>query len=293
MKGAEWVYKPNGEVLPGQTLPKGVNRLAMCVEYDGSAYCGWQRQSHSPSVQALVEKALSVVAAEPVQIVCAGRTDTGVHATSQIVHFDTSVDRESHNWQLGCIGNLPSDISVNWVTSVPAQFHARFSALSRTYRYVILNRAHRPAILNSGVSWVRPKLNHLEMAEALAFLRGRHDFSSFRAAGCGANTPVREVLFTDVRRLGELVVLEITANAFLQHMVRNIVGALVEIGSQDFPPEHMAKILACRDRRKSAVTASPNGLYLVDVDYPSEFSLPLTTRGPVFLDAALASEPIS
>lgn len=290
MRGAEWVYKPNGELLPGQSLPDGVSRLAMSVEYDGAAYCGWQRQSHSPSVQALVEKALSVVAAESIQVACAGRTDTGVHATSQIVHFDTSARRDPHNWQLGCISNLPADIAINWVKSVPAQFHARFSALSRTYRYVILNKRHRPAILSSAVSWVRPELDHLKMADALACLRGRHDFSSFRAAGCSAKTPVREVSFTDVRRVGDLIVIEITANAFLQHMVRNIVGALIEIASEDLSPEHMAQLLAGRDRKKSAMTAAPNGLYLVDVEYPSEFGLPPTKRGPAYLDAIFAAE---
>lgn len=287
MTSAEWEYAPNGEIPVGRTLPEDVFRIAMKIEYDGAAYSGWQRQLNAPSIQETLEHALSKIANDSVQLVCAGRTDTGVHATSQFAHFDTRAVRPDHKWQLGANSSLPSDIAVSWVKSVPGQFHARFSAKSRTYRYVIYNKRYAPAILGSGLTWCRNQLDSEKMHSAAQFLLGQHDFSSFRAAGCGANSPVRRVRSARVHRVADFIVLEITANAFLQHMVRSIVGLLIKIGSSDLPPEYLDEILKLKDRTKSAPTAKPNGLYFVDVEYPPEFSVPYNVRGPSFLQAAI------
>ena len=285
MTTASWEYQPNGEIPEGRTLPEDVRRFAMKVEYDGSSYSGWQRQKHSTSVQQTLENCLSKVADEPIELVCAGRTDAGVHASSQIVHFDSRANRSERNWMLGCNSALPADIKICWVKSVSAHFHARFSALSRTYRYLIYNKAHSPAILSNGLTWCRPELDAEKMHQAIQLLIGEHDFSSFRASGCVASSPVRTILAAKVSRSGDFVILEVTANAFLQHMVRNIVGVLLEIGSTDLPPSHMQKLLELRDRTKSAPTAAPNGLYLVDVEYASEFGLPKMMRGPSFMES--------
>lgn len=284
MTNAGWAYKPNGEIPQGYSLPDGILRFAMKVEYDGSNYSGWQRQQHSPSVQETLEACLSKVADEPIAVVCAGRTDAGVHASSQIVHFDSEANRAEHNWMLGCNGVLPADIKVCWVKSVPGQFHARFSALSRSYRYIIYNKTYSPAILSKSLTWWRKPLDSDKMNEAVRLLLGEHDFSSFRAARCAANSPVRMLRSASVIRVNDFVILEITANAFLQQMVRNIVGVLLQIGSSDLPATHIAELLALKDRTKSAPTAPPNGLYLVDVEYASEFCLPEAIRGPSFLE---------
>ena len=264
-------------------LPAGVKRIAAAVEYDGSAFCGWQRQRHSPSVQASVEAALSRVANESISVVCAGRTDTGVHGTNQIVHFDTAAKRHNRNWLLGGNANLPYGIRLHWVAEQTADFHARFSATARTYRYLISNQAQRSALFYHGLSWEKRPLNAPDMHRAIQHLIGEHDFSSFRAAGCQSNSPNRNIHRARVWRQADLVIVEITANAFLHHMVRNIVGALLCIGRRDRSKDWLKELLLLRDRTKAPPTAPPNGLYLVRVNYPDCFDVPLFVPGPQFI----------
>ena len=279
----DWQYLSNCLVPEGQQLPQGVKRIAAAVEYDGSVFCGWQRQSHSPSVQQEVEEALSQVADEPIKLVCAGRTDTGVHATNQIVHFDTRAQRSARNWLLGANANLPDAVQLHWVGEMSAQFHARFCALSRTYRYVIANQPCRPALFHSGVTWHRKPLNEQAMDSAARLLLGEQDFSSFRAAGCQSNSPNRNVHTAKVWRQDMLVIFEITANAFLHHMVRNLAGALMLIGEGKADEGWLSGLLAVKDRTKAPATAQPNGLYLVDVGYPEQFDLPEVRKGPLLV----------
>ncbi|MEJ2362126.1 MAG: tRNA pseudouridine(38-40) synthase TruA [Gammaproteobacteria bacterium] len=249
-------------------------RIALGIEYDGSHYCGWQFQDHSPSVQEKVERALSKVANHPVRVSCAGRTDTGVHALGQVVHFDTDATRELHAWVLGGNANLPDDISVLWARSVSPDFHARYSAVRRQYRYVIFNRPVRPAILSGRVSWEYRPLTISLMQEAAKDLVGEHDFSSYRALACQAKSPLRTLYRLDVTRQGELVLLDLEANGFLHHMVRNIAGVLIKIGAGEAEPAWARAVLALRDRTQGGVTASPHGLYFVTAYYPEHFSIP-------------------
>lgn len=251
-------------------------RLAIGIEYDGTAYNGWQRQQNGCGVQERVEQALSIVADETVTTICAGRTDTGVHAAGQVAHFDTSSERADRRWLLGANSNLPDDINVNWVRCVDDEFNARFSATARSYRYLILNRPVRSSLCHRRTWWVRQSLNERRMHDAAQLLAGKHDFSAFRSAGCQASTPVREVTLISVKRDDDRVVLEITANAFLQHMVRNIIGALVAIGSGEQPVEWLAQVLESKDRKHGGVAAPPNGLTLVRVDYPGRYDLPVS-----------------
>ncbi|WP_438951384.1 tRNA pseudouridine(38-40) synthase TruA [Porticoccus sp.] len=264
-------------------LPAGVKRIAAAVEYCGSAFSGWQRQSHSPSVQASVEAALSKVANEGISVICAGRTDTGVHATNQIIHFDTAAKRKDSNWLLGANANLPFGIRLHWVSEQTADFHARFSATARTYRYLIVNQPQRSALFYHGLSWEKRSLETPGMHRAIQLLIGEHDFSSFRASGCQSNSPNRNVHRARVWRQANLVIIEITANAFLHHMVRNIVGALVCIGRGDRSIEWLRELLLLRDRTKAPPTAPPNGLYLVKVNYPDGFRVPQMVPGPQFI----------
>ncbi len=249
-------------------------RLAVGVEYDGSAFYGWQRQRQSPTVQACVEEALARVANHPVTVHCAGRTDTGVHAVCQVIHFDTDAERDERAWVLGANSRLHPGASLLWVRPVAADFHARFSALSRRYSYRILNRWVRPAIERGRVGWVRKPLTAALMHEAAQLLLGEHDFSSFRAAGCQSKSPMRRVDRIDVVRHGQHVHVDIEANAFVYHMVRNIVGALLAIGLGERDQDWLAEVLAARDRRQSAVTAEASGLYFMDVRYSPRFELP-------------------
>lgn len=250
-----------------------VQRLAMGLEYDGSGFRGWQTQSHARTIQPLVEQALSKVADEPVQVVCAGRTDAGVHATSQIIHFDTRAVRVPRAWLLGTNTHLSPEISVQWVRPVPQDFHARFSARWRAYRYIILNRLMRPALLRRRVTWIHRSLEAEPMHEAAQYLLGEHDFSSFRALGCQARHPVREVQSVRVWRHGDFIHLDIRANAFLHHMVRNIAGALLCVGRGERPPEWLGELREARDRSQAGVTAPPDGLYLVAVGYDPRFDV--------------------
>ena len=249
-------------------------RIALGIEYDGTAYNGWQSQRTGDGVQTVVEKALTQVADENVKVTCAGRTDTGVHASGQVVHFDTSSDRNQRGWLLGANSNLPDNIAVTWVRSVSDDFHARFSATARRYRYVILNRQVRSALHRHRAWWVNQPLDAERMHEAAQVMLGKHDFSAFRAVGCQASTPVREITSISVARDEDWIVLDVGANAFLQHMVRNIAGSLVSVGSGDETAEWFSAILASRDRKQGGVAAPPHGLTLIGVDYPSKFELP-------------------
>ncbi|HTP37982.1 MAG TPA: tRNA pseudouridine(38-40) synthase TruA [Steroidobacteraceae bacterium] len=249
-------------------------RIAAGVEYHGAAYCGWQSQPAAPSVQARVEQALSRVADSPVAVVCAGRTDAGVHALSQVIHFDTEARRAERAWVLGANSHLPPDISLRWARPVPQDFHARFSATARAYRYLILNRGVRPAVGGGLALCVYQRLDAGAMQAAAELLVGEHDFSAFRAAECQARSPVRRIRSLSVRRDGELLVVDVTANAFLHHMVRNIVGLLLVVGKGEAPPSRAAEQLQSRNRASGEATAAAHGLYLSRVEYPGQFGLP-------------------
>lgn len=249
-------------------------RIAIGIEYDGTAYNGWQRQRTGLGVQERLEQALSEVANESVEVTCAGRTDAGVHASGQVAHFDTAADRSDRSWLLGANTNLPHDICLTWVMPVGDDFHARFSALARRYRYRILNRLVRSALHRRRAWWVHRQLDHRRMHEAAQALLGQHDFSAFRAAGCQASNAVREVTDIAVTRDGDWVLLDVTANAFLQHMVRNIAGTLVAIGCGDEDVGWAARVLAGRDRCLAGMAAPPHGLTLVQVFYPDLFGIP-------------------
>lgn len=262
---------------------QNIRRIALCVRYDGSRYHGWQNQEALLTVQGCLEKALSYVADHPVTAVSAGRTDAGVHATGQIVHFDTHANRNDHAWVFGANSHLPPDMSVVWAKHLWMDFHARHSALLRRYRYIIYNNEVRPGILRHAVGWYYRLLDEEKMRQAGQYLVGEHDFSAFRGAGCESSTPIREIFDIDVVRYRRMIVLDIQANAFLLHMVRNIVGVLVAVGSGQKPPEWVKAVLESRDRRQGGVTFSPYGLYLVEVKYPEHFDLPSTSLGPFFL----------
>ncbi len=262
-----------------------LHRVALGVEYDGAAFHGWQRQGDPvmPTVQSSLEKALAGISAHPVGLVCAGRTDTGVHATAQVVHFDCQIDRGEKAWLRGTNSLLPPSVRVRWARSVNDDFHARFSAQSRRYHYVILDSAVEPAILSRQLTHTRLALDIERMHEAGQHLLGEHDFTSFRATGCQSKTPFREVMRLQVHRHHRFIVLDIEANAFLQHMVRNIAGVLMEIGSGKRSPDWAREVLEKRDRKLAAITARPFGLYLVAVRYPDHFGLPVEPAGPAFL----------
>lgn len=249
-------------------------RIAMGIEYDGSAFCGWQRQQDQPSVQAALESALAQIADHPLEVVVAGRTDTGVHATAQVAHFDTTVLRSDYAWVRGANRFLPPAVSLRWAKPVPDDFHARFSALSRAYRYLICNRPHRPALQRQYMTWICAPLDADKMQEAATHLLGRHDFSAFRASSCQANHPMREIYRIEVRRQQDVIQIDVEANAFLHHMVRNIAGVLISVGSGKRPPDWVQAVLAGRDRCLAGVTALPAGLYLTQVRYPERFVLP-------------------
>ncbi|MWJ28315.1 tRNA pseudouridine(38-40) synthase TruA [Halomonas sp. ZH2S] len=263
-----------------QPLP---GRLAMGVEYDGSAYCGFQRLTHAASVQASLEKALAHIANAPVRVKASGRTDTGVHATRQVVHFDPPTARSEKAWVFGVNAKLPRDIAVRWVKAVPDSFHSRFDALGRRYRYILLNQMSRPVLERANVTWCRDHLNAEAMHIAAQALVGEHDFTSFRAAGCQSRTPWRHLHFIDVKRHGPLVVVDVQGNAFLHHMIRNIVGALVTVGREEQGTDYLVRLLALKDRRQADVTAPGCGLHFVDSLYDERFDLPKELLGPNLL----------
>ncbi len=259
-------------------------RIALGIEYDGSRFSGWQMQKHGTrTVQESVELALSVVANEKIQIVCAGRTDTGVHATGQVVHFDCSVERPERAWIMGVNAHLPDDISSFWVKQVDDDFSARFSATARQYRYVILNRHARSAVLNKRVTWKHGVLDAEAMHQAAQALIGERDFSSFRSAACQAEHARRNVHWVKVTRNADFVYIDIEANAFLHHMVRNIVGSLMMVGRGEQPVEWMADLMNIQDRNQAGPTAAADGLYLVKVTYPEATGVQPAVLLPSFI----------
>lgn len=263
---------------------RALQRLALGIEYDGSAYSGWQVQPEAPNVQAVLEAALGQVAAVPVALICAGRTDAGVHARAQVAHFDTTATRRSRAWLLGGNSYLPADISLQWVLPVPDHFHARYSVVSRTYRYVILNRAARSALARGRALQVHQRLELEPMRTAAVSLLGEHDFSAFRSSECQARSPVRLLQRIEIERSGEWVTIEMTANAFLHHMARNLVGLLMSIGLGRLAVSEAQRQLAARVRDARTVTAPACGLYLWRVEYPPHFGLPI--------DSAMIGPPV-
>ncbi|CAN8140536.1 tRNA pseudouridine(38-40) synthase [uncultured Thiomicrorhabdus sp.] len=254
-------------------------RIALGIEYLGGAYCGYQRQKHCQSVQEYLEKALSSIANETIELFCAGRTDTGVHAIGQVVHFNTNAVRPEKAWIQGANTHLPADIRIAWMQEVPGGddgFHARFSAVARQYRYVIYNRKVHSAVLAGRVTHEPYPLNAELMNQAAQALIGEQDFSSFRAAACQASHAMRNVQSVQVGRVGGFVLIDIQANAFLHHMVRNIVGSLIQVGKQQQPVEWVADLLALQDRTKAAPTAPAEGLYFVNAIYPDVWQIPQT-----------------
>lgn len=273
--------------LSADPLPAG-GRIACRVEYNGARFNGWQLQPHpgSRTVQEEVETALSQVANSPVRVHCAGRTDAGVHGHCQVIHFDSPAARSPKAWVLGANASLPEDVRVHWAVPVPDSFHARFSAVSRRYRYLIANTAVRPPMLSKQLTWHRYPLDAAVMHAEAQCLQGEHDFSAFRAAACQSSTPMRCLHHINVSRQGDLVVIDVQANAFLHHMVRNIAGTLITVGAGRQPAGWAAQLLQGRDRSLAADTAAPHGLYLVDVGYPAEYPLPVSPDGPLFITAS-------
>jgi len=278
-------YQRNMEIRDDGMFPDTMRRVAMGIEYSGVHFKGFQKQaSAANTIQAVLEQAISQVANEAITLVCAGRTDAGVHATGQVIHFDTLAQRPLKAWEQGVNTHLPDDIRVVWAKPVSPQFHARFSAQARSYRYILHPAGVRSAILQRHVTWISSSLDLDAMRAASHCLLGEHDFSAFRAAQCQAHSPVREVRTLNLLKTGPFVELQISANAFLHHMVRNIVGSLIEVGKGRRSARWLSELLAGRDRTKAAATAPPHGLYLVDVAYPSHFGLPEQRQpGPIFL----------
>jgi tRNA pseudouridine38-40 synthase len=249
-------------------------RYALGIEYDGTDFLGWQRLAHGATVQGALETALGRVADQPVAVVCAGRTDSGVHATCQVVHFDSDAERDARAWTLGCNSLLPGSVAVRWTQAVDPAFHARYAARARRYRYRILNRPVRAALDARYVTWERRLLDAERMQAAAQALLGEHDFSAFRTRQCQARHPRRDMQEIDVRRHGDEVLVEVQANAFLHHMVRNIVGSLLMIGRGERPPEWLAQLLEGRDRDVAGPTAPSSGLCFIGPRYPAEWLLP-------------------
>ncbi|MEA3084617.1 MAG: tRNA pseudouridine38-40 synthase [Paraburkholderia sp.] len=258
-----------------------MKRIALGVQYDGSAFCGWQSQPHGKTVQDELERALREFAQVPVQTVVAGRTDTGVHGLGQVVHFDTELDRTDFSWVRGTNAFLPKTIAVQWAKPMPDAFHARFSAFERTYYYVLYVHPFRSPMQATRAGWVHTPLDVDAMRAAAAHLIGEHDFSAFRSSQCQAKTPVKQLYQIDMRQQGDFVHFRFRANAFLHHMVRNLMGCLVDIGRGRHPAEWMAEVLASRDRDCAAPTFMPDGLYLAQVGYPEQFAVPAPQTGSV------------
>lgn len=269
-------------------MPEGMQRIALAVEYNGADFHGLQaQQAGVRTIQAELEKALSSIADEAITIVCAGRTDAGVHATQQIIHFDTLSQRPLKAWVQGANARLPRSVSIQWVKPVTEDFHARFSAFNRTYRYHIYSNTVRPALANDQVTWFKRRLDLRRMVEAGRCLVGEHDFTSFRSSQCQAQSPVRTVEYLRWVEQQGLIVLEIKANAFLHHMVRNFMGTLLTVGAGDREVAWVKTVLDARDRNRASATAPAAGLYLVEVGYDSKFELPDVARYPLHLPSTL------
>jgi len=253
-------------------------RVALGIEYHGGGFCGWQTQPAACSVQDKLEHALGQIAGESIATICAGRTDAGVHALAQVVHFDTAADRPESAWVRGTNALLPSTLAVTWATRVEPRFHARYSALGRSYRYVLLNHAVRPAADQGRVGWHHRPLALDAMRSAAQLLIGDHDFSAFRSSECQARSPVRQLRSLEIARRGDYVIFDLCANAFLHHMVRNIIGSLVYVGNGKHPPQWLGEVLAGRDRTHAAPTFDASGLYLAQVEYGAEWGLPQVSR---------------
>ncbi len=249
-------------------------RISAIIEYDGSGFCGWQLQEGARTVQGCVEQALGKVADEAVRVITAGRTDAGVHACAQVIHFDTTAVRSDYAWLRGTNSNLPPEVALLWVREAAAEFHARFSATGREYRYVILNRPVRPTFLARRTTHEYRRLDVARMRVAAQYLIGTHDFSSYRAVQCQAKSPVRELRRLDIKRHGDILVMTVEANAFLHHMVRNLAGVLMTIGAGERAPEWAQEVLEARNRSLGGITASAEGLYLTAVEYPAHFNIP-------------------
>lgn len=259
-----------------RTTQSTTQRIALAVEYDGSSFSGWQLQKNARTVQCVVQSALSEVANHAVVVSCSGRTDAGVHAQCQVIHFDTTAQRSLRSWVYGANANLPKEVSIQWAHPVNFEFHARFSAQRRQYRYIIFNRAIRPTLLVNKVTWCYRDLDASLMAEAAQCLLGEHDFSSYRAVGCQAKSPIRTLHRLHVRRYEQFVIIDLEANGFLHHMVRNIAGVLMEIGAGKAPTRWAQEVLEHKDRSLGGVTAQPNGLYFIGATYPENYQFPTT-----------------
>ncbi len=249
-------------------------RIALGLEYDGSHFWGWQTQPQGRTVQDVLQRALSQIGNHSISVVAAGRTDTGVHAMEQVVHFDTEAERPLTAWVRGVNALLPPTVTVNWAHPVSPQFHARFSARGRSYRYVLINRPTRSALYAGKMGWFHSPLSLERMQQAAACLLGKHDFSSFRASECQAKSPVKTLYKLEVSQSGELLVFDLQADAFLHHMVRNIVGCLVYVGKEKYPVEWMQELLIQRSRKLAAPTFAPDGLYFKHVSYEPKWQLP-------------------
>ncbi len=256
-----------------------MKRIVLGIEYDGSGFYGWQWQTHHRSIQQTLENALSKIAQHRISVQCAGRTDTGVHALEQVVHFDTHAVRDLQAWQRGTNTHLPPDVRVIWAKEAIGDFHARYSAIARYYRYSILNRPTPSALMRGRTTWCALPLNAQTMHEAAQSLLGQHDFTSFRAQGCQSKSPCRRLYFIDVTRSGEQVIIDLSANAFLHHMVRNIAGVLIAIGTGKQPISWTQDLLEIKNRRLGGVTAPPDGLHLAGVYYPPQYGL---LKNPMF-----------
>ncbi|AEM48314.1 tRNA pseudouridine synthase A [Acidithiobacillus ferrivorans SS3] len=264
-------------------VPMSGTRWALGLEYDGHGFCGWQRQLDQESVQGVLETALSRVAQCPISVIVAGRTDTGVHALCQVVHFVSPVVRPPEAWVRGANTCLPKGVALRWAKAVPDHFHARFSAMARRYRYMILNQREKSALWRNHTAWVYRPLDVQAMQVAAQTLLGTHDFSAFRASACQAKSPIRDLCRLQVTRRGDLIAVDAEANGFLHHMVRNLAGVLIAIGKGDRPVGWAAEVLASCDRCQAGVTAPPGGLYFVAPRYPAEFGLPVDAVDAGFL----------
>ncbi len=285
-------YKRNCEIRDTSLFPEGMTRIALGVEYKGNFFHGFQSQSSGvQTVQQTLESSLSSICNEPITLVCAGRTDMGVHATNQVVHFDTIAKRPEKAWLRGANTKLNEGVSIRWAQSVSPLFHARFSARSRTYRYVIYNTKTPSALMDKLVTWDRRCFDINAMVDGSRYLLGEHNFNAFRGVDCQAKTPFRRIDAITINKRSDFIIIEVTATAFLYHMVRNIVGVLTAVAAGEKPPSWVGEVLASEDRRCAGVTAPAAGLYLVNVQYDAGLNLPLTAKGPPII-AGLFNEAV-